>query len=160
MARFSSDLRKFAKQLENKTKKDLEDFVWHFNFHLSDDLVAKGVSPIGDKDPTHPNYFPGLFVSNWQLGLDNTPTGLLPNVGAEAARQSTHARLVQDVSGYTAGQTLHYQNNTLYSELFLDDEWSKKVPAEGILDWVESRMDLYVNQALNSLDADSVITKK
>lgn len=136
-----------SNRLQKKVEKFTTALVKEYATRLADGLIV--LSPTGkpydpfwepQSLPPDPNYTPGLFASNWQLGLNSEPDGLLGNAGEDAAKDFSMQNIREAISAYTPGDRIFLVNNAPYAHKLEENPpnksgkpFSLQVPEDGIV---------------------------
>lgn len=115
-----SDLRGFGKRMKTVSKTVGAN---------ADALVRKVVLAVDAAVVLATPVDTGRARSNWQVDLDNTPSGTLPEPASPAegpARALEEGR--QKAAAYKTGQTVHITNNLPYIGR-LNEGWSAQAPS-------------------------------
>ncbi len=111
-------------------------------------------SPIGNPTDWHPAYWPkgyepGLFINNWQVGIDEIPQDVInePDASGQAALER-----LSHLGRWTIGHTYYFVNNVrnkkgeAYGE-YLEMGWSPQCPPQGMVGRVSMNFQNIVDQA-------------
>lgn len=92
-------------------------------------------SAVGDpsywKKPPHKGYVPGLFINNWQLGVDQFPSAQLTRTPDSSA--STSYRSLTKLPRWPAYHDYYFVNNLPYAHILETGEHSPQVPPGGMV---------------------------
>jgi hypothetical protein len=107
-------------------------------------------SAVGDpshwKHKPHPGYQPGLFINNWQLGVDSMPSGMLstkPDMTAKASVAS-----LTKIPRWPAYHNYYFVNNTPYAAILESGTHSWQVPPGGMIGRVKLEFPQIVQEAI------------
>jgi hypothetical protein len=94
----------------------------------------------------HKNYVPGLFINNWQLGVDQFPTGMLTNTPDASA--STSTRSLTKIPRWPAYHDYYFVNNTPYAQKLELGYHSHQVPPGGMVGRVRLEFPQIIQEAI------------
>jgi hypothetical protein len=107
-------------------------------------------SAVGDprlwKHKPHAGYSPGLFINNWQLGVDARPTGIINKRDPSGASAIT--RMTKAIPRWPMGHTYYFVNNLPYAVKLETGLHSWQVPPGGMV----GRVQLEFNQILREAE--------
>ena len=105
-------------------------------------------SPVGDatlwQSPPPAGYVGGRFRGNWQLGVNNQPSGEVDNIDANGS--STLAAGMANIPTTNAAGNIYYITNNLPYAQRLENGWSSQAPA-GIVSLTVAEFDGIVLRA-------------
>lgn len=107
-------------------------------------------SAIGDpsywKKPPHKGYVPGLFINNWQLGVDQLPTGILTNKPDASGAYSM--RSLRKIPRWPAYHDYYFVNNLPYAQVLETGMHSPQVPPGGMVGRVQLEFPQIIQAAI------------
>jgi hypothetical protein len=124
MAAFADQINSFVSQ--TKARLNLA------TGYVVSDLAARidERSPVGNPAawvrPPPPDYKPGAFRGNWQLGVDSVPSGETGRI--DPSGETTQAALRAAIPEQAGGHIYYITNNRVYGPR-LEDGWSSQAPA-------------------------------
>ncbi len=110
-------------------------------------------SVVGNPPTWHPPYWPkgytpGLFINNWQVGIDSMPVGVIDE--EDASGEGSLLRL-KKMGRWTAGHTHYFVNNLPYAALLESGMHSPQVGPQGMVGRVRLEFQDIVKQAANKI---------
>jgi hypothetical protein len=111
-------------------------------------------SPVGNpafwKNPRRGKYGykPGLFINNWQLGVDAKPTGIIN--ARDPSGAAAIARMTKAIPRWPMGHTYYFVNNLPYARKLEFGLHSAQVPPGGMV----GRVQLEFNQILREAEIE------
>jgi len=125
---------------------DVDRLVRKVAIDLLKSVIYK--SPVGDatlwQSPPPAGYVGGRFRGNWQLGINNQPSGELSAVDASGAN-TINLGMANIPTTNAAGNIYYITNNLPYAQR-LEDGWSSQAPA-GIVSLTVAEFDGIVLRA-------------
>lgn len=114
-------------------------------------------SVIGNPAIWHPpywpkNYEPGLFINNWQIGIDSVPSGIINEI--DASGRGSLDRL-QRVGRWTAKHIHYFANNLPYAARLEDGTHSSQIGPQGMVGRVRLEMNDIVRLCANKVARSS-----
>lgn len=113
-------------------------------------------SVIGDpslwKHKPHPGYKPGLFVNNWQLGVDNIPSGMLTTSPDQSGSASWKS--LSKIPRWPAYHDYFFANNVPYAARLEYGYHSTQVPPGGILAKIRAEYPQIIQEAIAQYRAE------
>lgn len=135
-----------------KSKKRIHEMTRWTLIYIGERLVMR--SPVGDPSLWNPpvwpkGYKPGLFVNNWQVGIDRMPTGIIQSVDPSG---STSLERLKKLGRWPAGKTYYFVNNLPYARA-LEHGHSTQAPY-GIVGLTQAEFPMLVRMAAERAKAD------
>ncbi|MEO7031341.1 MAG: hypothetical protein ABI351_14205 [Herbaspirillum sp.] len=123
MTTFALQVSKFIE----KTKANADLVTKKIVIDVGASIVA--MSPVGDgtlwKNPPPKGYVGGRFRANWQLGINVTRSGELPDI--DPTGDASNSRIMAAIPENAAGNIFFLTNNLPYAQK-LEDGWSGQAP--------------------------------
>lgn len=142
---FAVDVASFVKQ----TIEDADDVVRRVISQTAFSVIDEAPSPVGDPStwsyPAPPDYTPGHFLLNWQLGVDNVPTNELNSEDPD--RANALIRIGAQIPAKSAGHDYYLVNNASYARA-LEDGHSDQCPPRGMVERTSMKFESIVDHAV------------
>lgn len=116
-----------------KGKAAMQDVTKRTLMKIGERLVYYSVvgEPTYWKHKPHKDYAPGHFINNWQLGVDEKPTGVID--GVDPSGRASLDRMKAAIPRYPVGKTFYFVNNVPYARLLESGEHSLQTPPGGMV---------------------------
>ena len=140
---FDVDIAKFVNKAIDNMDLAVKRIITNTAFELTEE------SPIGDPStwsiPALPDYTPGHFLLNWQLGVDRAPNNEIQ--GEDADRGNAITRIGAQIPKNAASHNAYYiVNNASYARE-LEDGYSGQAP-KGWVEKTAMRFDSIVEKSV------------
>lgn len=138
-------------QIASRTNQRADDLVRNVATDIATSLDER--SPVGDptlwKNPAPKEYKPGAFRGNWQLGVNDIPSGETGRIDPDGTE--TLRTIIASIPAHPAGGILYFVNNSPYSRP-LEDGHSSQAPA-GLVGLTALEFQGYVDRAAAQVSA-------